>query len=74
MSIHKAIKIIMIEKGIKGVDLAKTLNVNRSTIKRNVGEGSNPQVSTLKKYAEALGVKVSDIHLKSEELEINETN
>lgn len=68
MRLSKAIKVIMIENGVSGVDLARILGVNRTTIMRNVGQGSNPTLSTLIKYADALDVKVSYIILKAEEL------
>jgi DNA-binding Xre family transcriptional regulator len=67
LKIHKAIKVILIEKDLSALDLAKILGINRSTIFRLVGEGSNPKVSTLKKVADALDVKVSYIILKAEE-------
>ena len=57
----------MIDKDVSGVDLARVLGVNRTTIMRNVGENSNPTLSTLEKYADALDVKVSDIILKAEQ-------
>ena len=68
MRLNKAVKVIMIEQDMSGVDLARVLGINRTTIMRNVGENSNPTLSTLVKYADALNVKVSYIILKAESL------
>lgn len=57
----------MIDKDVSGVELARILGVNRTTIMRNVGVGSNPTLSTLEKYADALDVTVSEIILKAEQ-------
>jgi transcriptional regulator with XRE-family HTH domain len=66
LKIHKAIRIIMIEKNITGVDLARILGVNRSNILKNVGEHSNPTMATISKYADALDVKVSELIVRAE--------
>ncbi len=67
MILHKGIKRILLEKNLTVVALAKILGVSMSTIYRNVGEGSNPTLSTLQRYADALDVKVSYIILRAEE-------
>lgn len=66
MNIPKAMKVIMIEQGVSAVDMAKGMSISRSTIYSQVGEGSNPTINTLEKYAEFMGIKTSDIILRAE--------
>jgi DNA-binding phage protein len=66
MDINKAIKVLMVEKQISAIKLAKLTGFNRSTIFRTVGPDANPKVQSLTVYAKALGVKVSDIILLAE--------
>jgi transcriptional regulator with XRE-family HTH domain len=68
LRIHKAIRIIMIEKNVSGVDLARILGINRATILRQVGEHSNPTIATISKYADALDIKVSELIIRAEEI------
>jgi len=68
LPIYKAIKVILVEKDMPAVSLAKILGINRATITKNVGVNANPTVKTLAKYADALDVSVSDIILKAEQL------
>ena len=68
LPVNLAIRGIMAEKKIKLIHVAKNLNVGCSTITRQIGEGSNPSLSTLSKYAKELGVKVSYIVERAESI------
>ena len=68
LPLNKAFKSIMAAKGVRGIDLAKGLGVNASTISRNIGEGSNPKLSVIEKYAEFIGVKSSEVFLVAEKI------
>ena len=69
MNINLAIRSIMVERKIKLIDIAKALNVSSSTISRQIGvDSKSPRIAVLERYAEQMGVKVSDIILKAESL------
>ena len=58
----------MVEKNILALDLAKKLNVNRSTICRVIGKNANPTLNSLIKFADAIEVPLSEIIIKAENL------
>lgn len=66
MQLSKAINEVMIDNGLSYYRLANVMGLSTSTVVRSIGEGSNPTINTLEKYAKYLGVKVSDIILKAE--------
>lgn len=66
MRIDKAVKVMMIERGVSAFEMAKGTGLDRSTIFRTVGEGANPKLNNLAKCAKVLNVKVSDIILLAE--------
>ena len=69
MKIDKAVKMLMLKNDVSAHEMAKRTGFNRSTIFRTVGAGSNPKINSLKPYADALNVKVSDIILLAESLD-----
>jgi len=59
---------VMVEKGISKRKLTKLAGVNRITL-YNLLNGKDCRLSTLRKIAKALGVKVTDL-LKDEDEEL----
>lgn len=68
LELNRAFKSIMAKKGISGVQVAKKLGVSSSTISNNIGKNSNPSLSTLQRYADCLGVNVSEVFLVAEQI------
>lgn len=60
------IKELCKEKDITLEELAKAINTSQSSISRIITGNGNPTMETLKKIAEALGVKLSDLFEKKE--------
>lgn len=52
----KNLKEIRLSKGIKQIELAKTLNVDRSFVSNIENGKANPTLSTISSIAKALGV------------------
>lgn len=68
MQINTGFKIMMARKGINAGQLAKKLNLGCSTIYATMGQGSDPQLSTLIKYCDAIGCTVEQLIKESEAL------
>lgn len=64
--ILRAFRSLMVEKDIRALDLAKKLNVNRSTICRVIGRNANPTLHSLIKFANAIDTPISEIIVKAE--------
>ena len=70
MNINRAIRSIMAEKGIRAIDLARATGLHSSNISAAIGVNSNPTVKTLSMFAGHLNVKLSDIIIKAESIEV----
>lgn len=58
---YNRIKVILAEKGMTNVELAKKLDKNQQTISRWCTNDSQPSVETLFQIAQVLGVKAKDL-------------
>lgn len=58
---YNRIKVILAEKGMTNVELAKKLDKNQQTISRWCANDSQPSVETLVQIAQVLGVKAKDL-------------
>lgn len=67
------IKEVLKEKGIKGVELAEMLGINKFTLYRNLSESNDLKVSTLEKIATALNVPLWSLLVSKEEITKDET-
>lgn len=65
MKFPKAIKIACIKKGITQSDLARKIGVERNTLTQT----TNPSLKTVKRIADALEIKMSDLVIEMEGLE-----
>ncbi|WP_165824967.1 helix-turn-helix domain-containing protein [Mycolicibacter senuensis] len=45
-------------RGLKPVDVARTMGVDRSTVTRFESGGTNPTIATINRYAEAVGAMI----------------
>lgn len=63
------IKQILKEKGLTMNDLAQKLGINRVSLSVSVGKDANPQMDTLKKIADALGVELFELFERKEKSE-----
>lgn len=66
--ILRAFRSLMVEKDIRALDLAKKLNVNRSTICRVIGRNANPTLNSLIKFSDAIDIPLCEIIIKAENL------
>lgn len=55
------IKQILKEKGLTLNDLAKKLGINRVSLSVSINKSANPQIGTLKKIADSLGVELYEL-------------
>ncbi len=55
------LKRIRLDKGIKQIALAKTLNVDRSFVSNLENGKTNPTLSTISNLAKALGVSTNEL-------------
>lgn len=55
------IKTILKEKGMTMNELAIKLGINRVSLSVSIGKDANPQIFTLKKIADALGVELYEL-------------
>lgn len=58
---YNRIKVILAEKGMTNVELAKKLDKNQQTISRWCTNDSQPSVETLFQIAQVLGVRAKDL-------------
>ena len=68
------IKEILKEKGLKGVELAEMLGINKITLYRNLSESNDLRISTLEKIATALNVPLWSLLVSKDEITKDETN
>ena len=68
------IKEILKEKGLKGVELADMLGINKITLYRNLSESNDLRISTLEKIATALNVPLWSLLVSKEEITKDETS
>lgn len=68
------IKEILKEKGIKGVELAEMLGINKITLYRNLRESNDLRISTLEKIATALNVPLWSLLVSKDEITKDETS
>lgn len=69
MNLSKAVKILMIKKGLSAVDVSKKTGLSRSTIFRTVGDASNPTIENADAIAKALGTTLSELIIDAEKLD-----
>jgi len=58
---HNRIKVVLAEKGMTNIELAKKLDKNQQTVSRWCTNDSQPSVETLFQVAQVLGVKAKDL-------------
>ncbi|WP_298741436.1 helix-turn-helix transcriptional regulator [uncultured Chitinophaga sp.] len=58
---YNRIKVVLVEKGMTNIELAKKLDKNQQTISRWCTNDSQPSVETLFQIAQVLGVKAKDL-------------
>lgn len=68
------IKEILKEKGLKGVELAEMLGINKITLYRNLSENNDLRISTLEKIATALNVPLWSLLVSKDEITKDETS
>lgn len=69
MSLGKAISLLMKEKGLTKYKVSKNSGIPQTTLGEIAnGKNSNPTIETIEKIAKGIGVPVSEIMRKSEEL------
>lgn len=69
MSLGKAISLLMKEKGLTKYKVSKNSGIPQTTLGEIAnGKNSNPTIETIERIAKGIGVPVSEIMRKSEEL------
>jgi len=58
---YNRIKVVLAEKGMTNIELAKKLDKNQQTVSRWCTNDSQPSVETLFHVAQVLGVKAKDL-------------
>ncbi len=58
---YNRIKVVLAEKGMTNIELAKKLDKNQQTVSRWCTNDSQPSVETLFQVAQVLGVKAKDL-------------
>ena len=66
MDIQMGFKIVMARYKISALEVAKKVGGNRSTVYKAIGSESDPKLSTLVKYCNAIGCSVEELIKESE--------
>ena len=66
MDIQMGFKIVMARYKISALEIAKKVGGNRSTVYKAIGSESDPKLSTLVKYCNAIGCSVEELIKESE--------
>lgn len=75
MSIGQAIAAIAKEKKITKYRISKESNISQTTLSEIVNEkNTNPTIETLEKIAKGIGISVSELMRKVEELDSNKNS
>lgn len=67
----RKIKTILKQKRMTLNDLSLKLGINRVSLSVSIGKDANPQMDTLKKIADALGVELYELFERNEKSEPN---